>query len=743
MRQKSYERGQGTGQCVLESTPCLGVTLQAEISILGQLALDSTDVRSLMQTITERVAATLHVPLCKVLRCSPDGKALVLEAGVGWHDGLVGQARVPAGDRSQAGYTLLSDHPVVVSELSTETRFSGPPLLTEHGVVAGVSVIIGGVDHAFGVLGAHTPKPRSFSKDEISFLQSVAHLLASALRRRDAEERAARLAAIIEASPDFIGVAWPNGRVRYENTAFRAVVGTDTNEDLSHLRIADHHPSWAYDLIMNEGIPTAMRTGVWVGETAVRRIDGSDVPVSQLIIAHRGTDGAVEFVSTIMRDISELKRFERELSTKNKLLEAISDAQSQFIADPDVNTTFDRMLTDLFKLSDSEYGFIGEVLFDDDGTPFLKTRAITNIAWDDETRSLYAAHARDGIEFRNLHTLFGRVMTTRAPVIANDVPNDPRAGGTPDGYPPMKAFLGLPFFNAGVLVGMVGIANRPNGYDDAVVRYLQPFLDVCARLVFACRETREKERTAMELQERDKQLQHAARVATLGEMATGIAHELVQPLSAIANYANSALSGLETGDRSNDRMHMLLNRIVEQVERTASVIKGLSRFAAGKTPNRVATDIARVVHHAVGLIALDLRARQVSMNVTCDTDLPRLDVDPVQVEQIIVNLARNSLDALQESPVGRPTIVIGVRRDGSSAVDISVADSGPGIPESHFEQVFNPFVTTKEEGLGMGLAISRTIAEANGGRLYVAHERDGITVFHLKLPLPKGETATP
>jgi len=188
---------------------------------------------------------------------------------------------------------------------------------------------------------------------------------------------------------------------------------------------------------------------------------------------------------------------------------------------------------------------------------------------------------------------------------------------------------------------------------------------------------------------------------------------------------------------------MLLTRIVEQVERTAAVVKGLSQFAAGKTPYRVATDVVQVVRHAMGLISLDLRARQVSIDVESDTDLPRLDVDPIQIEQIIVNLTRNSLDALQESTVGQREIVIGIHRDGDSAVDISVADSGPGIPESCFEQVFNPFVTTKEEGLGMGLAISRTIAEANGGRLFVAHERGGNTVFHLKLPLQIGETPIP
>ncbi len=171
----------------------------------------------------------------------------------------------------------------------------------------------------------------------------------------------------------------------------------------------------------------------------------------------------------------------------NKLLQAITKAQSEFIANADPRILFDGLLENLLEITESEYGFIGEVLRDPDDTPYLKTYALTNIAWNDETRKFYAENAPGGLEFRNLKTLFGEVMTTEKPVISNDPNNDPRAGGRPEGHPPLNAFLGLPFFSGKTFIGMVGMANRPGGYNDDLIRFLQPLLATCSNLIQAFR----------------------------------------------------------------------------------------------------------------------------------------------------------------------------------------------------------------------------------------------------------------
>ena len=155
---------------------------------------------------------------------------------------------------------------------------------------------------------------------------------------------------------------------------------------------------------------------------------------------------------------------EAELQKKNALLQAVIHAQSKFIVDDDPRELFDGLLHDLLDLTSSEYGFIGEVLYNEAKLPYLKTYAITNIAWNEETRNFYEENVPQGLEFHNLETLFGYALKTEETVISNDPAQDPRSGGLPKGHPPLNAFLGMPLLSGKNMVGMVGIANRPGGY---------------------------------------------------------------------------------------------------------------------------------------------------------------------------------------------------------------------------------------------------------------------------------------
>lgn len=172
----------------LESTVEAYACRQAGVAELGQRALAGIDLSTLMDEAVALVARILHVEYSKVLELMPGEDTLLLRAGVGWKKGYVGRKKVKAKRNSQAGYTLLSTEPVIVEDLRTETRFSSPGLLTEHGVVSGVSVIINNRERMFGVLGAHTTEHRTFTKDDITFLQAVANVLAQALGRKQAEK---------------------------------------------------------------------------------------------------------------------------------------------------------------------------------------------------------------------------------------------------------------------------------------------------------------------------------------------------------------------------------------------------------------------------------------------------------------------------------------------------------------------------------------------------------------------------
>jgi len=160
---------------------------QRAVAQLGLHAMEAKDLEALLEETVRAVAQVLEVEFCKVLELLPDGKGLLLRAGVGWKEGCVGTAVVGRGLDSQAGYTLLSNAPVIVEDLRTESRFSGPPLLHDHGVVSGMSVVIGGPQRAFGVLGAHSTRRRTFTQDDVHFFQAVASLLATAVERLRAE----------------------------------------------------------------------------------------------------------------------------------------------------------------------------------------------------------------------------------------------------------------------------------------------------------------------------------------------------------------------------------------------------------------------------------------------------------------------------------------------------------------------------------------------------------------------------
>ncbi len=196
-----------------------------------------------------------------------------------------------------------------------------------------------------------------------------------------------------------------------------------------------------------------------------------------------------------------IRKAREEASIESLLLHAITRAQSQFVLSRDARTVFDGMLEALLRLTDSEYGFIGEVFHEEDGSPFLKTHAITNIAWNEETQRLYDENVEQGLEFRNMSTLFGSVITSGNVVIANEPGNDRRAGGIPEGHPSLDAFLGLPFYHRDTLIGMVGIANREQGYDEELVDALKPFLTTCTNIVLGVRARSRQEKIEKNLRE--------------------------------------------------------------------------------------------------------------------------------------------------------------------------------------------------------------------------------------------------
>lgn len=195
--------------------------------------------------------------------------------------------------------------------------------------------------------------------------------------------------------------------------------------------------------------------------------------------------GDLGFLDGFIMDITERKNTEKIIHDKKELVEAIEDLQSRFISHPDPVHIAQNLLEDVKKLTESEYGLVGEVYTTPDDKPYLTTYALSMLAWNDETKALYESVKEKGFEFHKLNNLFGHVITDGSVVISNDPKNDSRSAGLPKGHPPINNFLGIPVFFGDKLVGEIGLANRKGGYDQEVLDYITPLVDAYGQVIVA------------------------------------------------------------------------------------------------------------------------------------------------------------------------------------------------------------------------------------------------------------------
>jgi two-component system sensor kinase FixL len=239
---------------------------------------------------------------------------------------------------------------------------------------------------------------------------------------------------------------------------------------------------------------------------------------------------------------------------------------------------------------------------------------------------------------------------------------------------------------------------------------------------------RERHRTLVD------QLSHVGRTTTLGEMASALAHELKQPLGAIANYAEGCLIAISAPEPALADVRAALERLREATMRSGRIIERVRQFATRQGPNIEAFDPNRVVNEVVELLGVEARQHGVAVALELAPGLPCLWGDPVQIQQVLVNLVRNSLESLALLQTSKPTLVIQTRMLEQSDVEFAVTDNGEGIPTDRHAQIFDAYFSTRARGMGMGLTISRTIVEAHRGRLEVESDPGVRTTFRFRLP---------
>jgi two-component system sensor kinase FixL len=252
-------------------------------------------------------------------------------------------------------------------------------------------------------------------------------------------------------------------------------------------------------------------------------------------------------------------------------------------------------------------------------------------------------------------------------------------------------------------------------------------------VVAVARDITDRRRAEEQARQHLQQLAHVSRVSSMGEMASAIAHEINQPLTAIANYASACLRLLRSGQAQAGEAQEAMQRVAAEAERAGEIVRKMRGFVRGEEGQMALVAPSFLAAEVMRLAAAEARQSGVELKSEVQPGLPEVLADSIQIQQVLLNLVRNAVEAVDGSEGPRREVALTVGRAADGGVHFTVRDTGPGLAPGALDKVFEPFYTTKPDGIGIGLPLSRSIADAHGGRLWASAEREG-AAFHLVLP---------
>ncbi len=422
------------------------------------------------------------------------------------------------------------------------------------------------------------------------------------------------------------------------------------------------------------------------------------------------------------REVTAAMAAVRRADDLNRTLSDVWQLQQEYLIEGDATSTYWDALGRLLSATGSGIGFVGECGVVD-GNPVLIARALTDISWDEPSREIYRSLDSGGFIFSKLDSLFGRTLTEHTTVISNDPSRDPRRGGFPPGHPGMTSFLGIPLFAGDEMIGMVGLGNRPEGFDEAVAAGIEPILTTLSAVMSADR----SRRAIVAARHRSEDDARA-----MSRFLSTASHELRTPLNGVVGFAELLAMEDVTDEQRQwvDQIRLSASHLVGLVTRVLDLTK-LESGAA--TVELEPVELAELV--SATLASFDALAASRGASLTMDVGDRHVLADPVALREVVSNLVDNALK------FGATSVVVSAR--GSSAeVVLQVRDNGPGIPNDLLERVFVPFDRLGRgadvPGSGLGLALTKHLVEAMSGTITMSSSVGGgaLATVHLVAAVP-------
>lgn len=257
------------------------------------------------------------------------------------------------------------------------------------------------------------------------------------------------------------------------------------------------------------------------------------------------------------------------------------------------------------------------------------------------------------------------------------------------------------------------------------------------RLIGVSADVTQRKLAEEEAQRHREEMSRLGRIALLGEMAASIAHEVNQPLAAIINNASAGQCFIDQGDIKLDTLREILVDIAADGHRAHDVISSIRNTIKKGATLRESVDLNFIVTKVAHMFQPDMIAHSCKLETQLTSDLPTIEGDPVQIHQVLINLVSNALDAMRDTPAADRKVQIATKRNGNGSIEVTVQDSGAGVSDEIRGRLFDQFFTTKEKGLGMGLAIVRSIIEAHGGAIEMENLTEGGARFYFTLPISR------